>query len=136
MRTLLGSLFGVVAALLIVAGAEWIETALYPLPALDVADSGTLAGIVADLPFPAKVLIVSGWLLGAGGGVWLGLRICDRRAVGWIVVAAVTAAALANVLTLPHPLWMKACAVVLPIVGGALAMWRHRKPYAGEALLG
>ncbi|RZF65255.1 hypothetical protein EWE75_06140 [Sphingomonas populi] len=136
MRTVPGILFGVAAALLIVAGAEWIETALYPLPTLDVADPATLARVVADMPLPAKLLIVSGWLLGAFGGAWLGLRVCDRRLILWIVVGAVVAAALANVLTLPHPVWMKVCAVVLPIIGGALAARVHRKPYPGEALLG
>lgn len=136
MRTVPGILFGVAAALLIVAGAEWIETALYPLPTLDVADPATLARVVADMPLPAKLLIVSGWLLGAFGGAWLGLRVCDRRVVLWGVVGAVIAAGLANVLTLPHPVWMMACAVVLPVFGGALAARAHRKPYPGEALLG
>ncbi|MDF0487963.1 hypothetical protein PX554_07455 [Sphingomonas sp. H39-1-10] len=136
MRTVLGIVFGVAAALLIVGAAESIETALYPLPALDNADPATLAGVVADMPLAAKLLIVAGWPIGAFGGAWLGLRVCDRRVAAGIVVAAVMAAALANVLTLPHPVWMIICAVVLPVLGGALAVGVHRKPYRGEALLG
>jgi len=136
MRTVSGLLFGVAAALLIVGGAEWIETALYPLPTLDTADPATLAGIVTDMPLPAKLLIVAGWLLGAFGGAWAGLRVCDRRMVVLGVSGAVMAAGLANVLTLPHPLWMIVCAVVLPVIGGALAVRAHRTPYPGEALLG
>lgn len=46
------------------------------------------------------------------------------------------AASVANQATLPHPLWMQVCAVLLPLLGGWLAQARHRKPYAGEALLG
>lgn len=32
--------------------------------------------------------------------------------------------------------WIAACAVLLPLLGGWQAQARHRKPYAGEALLG
>jgi hypothetical protein len=136
MRTVLGIVFGVVAALLIIAAVEQVETTLYPLPVLDAADAVTLSDIVTDMPFPAKLLTVLGWFAGAFGGAWLGLRVCDRRWVGWAVVVAVVATAVATITTLPHPVWMKAGAIVLPMLGGALAGWAHRKPYPGEALLG
>jgi hypothetical protein len=136
MRTVSGIVFGVVAALLIVAAVEQVEASLYPLPTLDAADTATLSNIVNEMPVPAKVLTVLGWLAGAFGGAWLGLRVCDRRWVGWAVVIAVVAAAVVTVTTLPHPVWMKVCAIVLPMLGGALAGWTHRKPYPGEALLG
>jgi hypothetical protein len=136
MRTVLGIVFGVVAALLIVAAVEQIEAALYPLPTLESADAATLSDIVNDMPVPAKVLTVLGWLAGAFGGAWLGLRVCDRRWVGWAVVVAVVAAAVVTITTLPHPAWMKVCAIVLPMLGGGLAGLAHRKPYPGEALLG
>jgi len=136
MRTALGIVFGVAAALLIVAAVEQADAAMYPLPTLDSADAATLSGVVSDMPFPAKILTVSGWFAGAFGGAWLGLRVCDRRWVGWAVVVAVVTAAVATILTLPHPLWMKVCAIVLPMLGGALAGRAHRKPYPGEALLG
>ncbi|AOH83500.1 hypothetical protein AWL63_05470 [Sphingomonas panacis] len=111
--------------------------ALYPsLVALDSADAGTLAKIVISMPISVRFFMMLGLLLGAFGGAWLGLRVCDRRLVLWIVVAAVIAVGLAGVLTLPHPVWMKVCVVVLPVLGGALAARVHRKPYPGEALLG
>ncbi|CAN5281094.1 hypothetical protein BH10PSE15_BH10PSE15_14870 [soil metagenome] len=136
MRIVLGILFGIVAAMAIVAGIEWAESALYPLPTLDVADPDMLAGLVTNMPLPAKILIVVGWLLGAIGGAWLSLRVCDRSWTAWVVVLGVIVAAVANVATLPHPVWMQACAVLLPVLGGGLATRVHRKPYAGEALLG
>ena len=49
MRTTLGILFGMIAALAIVAGMEWVETSLYPLPTLESADASTLAEVVADM---------------------------------------------------------------------------------------
>jgi hypothetical protein len=136
MRIVTGIVLGVVASLLILAGIDHVEDALYPLPTVDFADAGSLASIVNDMPFPAKLLTVLGWFAAAFGGGWLGLRVCDVRWVGWAVVIVVVAAAVTTVTTLPHPLWMKVCAVALPMLGGALAGWAHRKPYAGEALLG
>jgi len=48
----------------------------------------------------------------------------------------VVASAIVTVSNLPHRLWMKVCAVVLPVLGDSLAGLAHRKPYPGEALLG
>lgn len=136
MRTLLGIVFGVLAALLIIDAVEQVTSALYPLPILDSADAATLSNVVHDMPLAAKLLTVFGWLAGAFGGAWFGLRVRDRRRVGWAVVIAVIASAVVSVATLPHPVWMKVCAIVLPMLGGALAKRMHRKPYPGEALLG
>jgi len=137
MRTLLGILFGIVAAMVIVEGVDRVAFALYPIPlAPEAADPATLAKIVVTMPLAVKLLLALGWLLGSAGGAWLALRVCDQRLAMFFVVGTVIGIALASVLTLPHPLWMKAGAVTLPIIGGALATRGHRRPYSGEALLG
>lgn len=137
MRTVFGILFGVIAAMLIVEAVDRAGLSLYPLLVpLETADPDTLASVIIDMPLPAKILIVMGWLLSAFGGAWLTLRICDRRWTGWFVVVVVMGIGILNVTTLPHPLWMKVCAVAMPILGGVLAIRAHRKPYPGEALLG
>jgi hypothetical protein len=140
MRKVLGVVAGVIAAFLLIALIEAINVASYPLPpelqSMDSAEGAALAAAMAEIPLPVKILIVAGWLVGTVGGAWLALRISDWRWSGWIVAALVIAAGLVNVSLLPHPLWMQACAVAMPLAGGWLGARLHRKPYPGEPLLG
>jgi hypothetical protein len=136
MRKVLGTLVGIAAAILIVAALEHVATMIYQLPSLDSADYETLKHVVGDMPLSAKLLIAAGWLLAPLGGAWLALRICDWRWSGWIVVLVILAGSIANILTLPHPIWMQLCASLLPVLGGWFGIRLHHKPYPGEPLLG
>jgi hypothetical protein len=132
MRRILGIILGVIAALLVL----WVTGYLYPVSELDSADSAALAEIVRGMPVFAKLIVVAGWLVGALAGAWLALRVSDWRIAGWIVSFVVLADNIATIMTLLHPLWMQVCAVTLPIIGGVIGIWAHRKPYPGEPLLG
>lgn len=137
MRKFFGIVAGLVVAMAIVFIIEMISAALFPMPMeLASADPETLARIIAGMPLAAKLLVAGGWLLGPLGGAWLALRISDWRWAGWIVALVVLAGSIANIIQLPHPLWMQICAVALPPLGGWLAQRLHSKPYAGEPLLG
>lgn len=140
MRKLLGVVAGVIVAFLLIAVIETIGTTIYPLPSelesMESAASAALVAAMAEVPLPAKMLMVAGWLVGTLGGAWLALRISDWRWSGWIVAALVIAVGLANIMLLPLPYWMQASAVAMPLAGGWLAVRLHRKPYPGEPLLG
>jgi MFS family permease len=136
LRKILGIVAGVVVATLIVTAFEWVTTTLYPIPEVDSDDYATLASVMTNMPMIAKLLVVAGWLAGAAGGAWLALRISDWRWAAWIVAAIMLAGSIANIVALPHPLWMQACALLFPVLGGWIGIKLHRKPYPGEALLG
>jgi hypothetical protein len=137
MRIMLSILFGLAAAMLIIMAIEWGDDILYPFPGtVDTADPAALAAVMANMPLPAKIIVVAGWLLGALGGAWLALRISDRQWTGWVIVAAVVVGGVTNLIALPHPLWMQVCTFLMPVLGGLIAMRWHRKYYPGEALLG
>ena len=136
MRKILGSVLGAIAAMLVVAAFGALANHLYPVPELQSDDPAALAAVVGSMPMAAKLLDVAGWLVGPLAGAWLALRISDWRVAGRIVTAVVLAGSIANIVLLPHPLWMQVCAVVLPVMGGAIGTWLHRKPYPGEPLLG
>ncbi|MDB5707058.1 MAG: hypothetical protein JWN66_4174 [Sphingomonas bacterium] len=136
MRKFLAIVAGAIAAMLIVAAFEAFSSFLYPLPELESDDYASLASVVANMPLLAKLLVVAGWLVGPLGGVWLALRISDWRWSGWIAVVIVLAGSIANIVILPHPLWMQACAIVFPLLGGWIGIRLHPKPYPGEPLLG
>lgn len=137
MRRILGIVLGVAAALAILAAIEAVAHWLYPV-ALDyeTLDRAALRRAMAALPLAAKLLVVLGWFAAAFGGAWLALRVCDWRWAGWIVAAVLVAGNIANLLALPHPLWMQAAAIIAPLVGAWLALRVHHKPYKGEPLLG
>ena len=137
MRGTLGIVLGTVAALGILIAVEALAHWLYPTPSsFDTLNRSELAAAMAAIPLPAKVVVAFGWLAAAFGGAWLALRVCDWRWAGWIVAALVVAGNIANLLALPHPFWMQALAILLPLLGGALAQRAHHKPYRGEPLLG
>jgi hypothetical protein len=136
-KRILSVVLGAVAAVAIVALIELLAGTLYPLGGeLDRADAETTAAIMAGMPLPAKLLVVLAWFLGALGGAWLALRISDWRWAGWIVALLVVAGGVSAIVMLPHPPWMQACAIIVPLVGGWIAARIHRKPYPGEPLLG
>jgi hypothetical protein len=137
MRKLLGTIAGIAVAIAIMLAIEWLDGQLYPLPTdIDYDDPVAIAAIIPGMPLPAKLIVVSAWLLAAFGGAWMALRITDWRWSGVVVMLFVIAGGVINFLQLPHPVWMRVCAVVLPIIGGWLAVRLHHKPYPGEPLLG
>ena len=136
MRKILSVVLGAVAAILVVAAFDALANHFYPMPELESDDPAALAAVIGGMPITAKLLVVAGWLVGPLAGAWLALRISDWRMAGRIVTAVVLAGSIANILMLPHPLWMQICAVALPVAGGVIGIWLHRKPYPGEPLLG
>ena len=137
MHKLLGIIIGGACAVAILAAIGWCADQLYP-PMIDifVADETTVANLIADKTMMEKILWVAPWLLGAFGGAWLALRISDWKWAGWIVAGLMMALAISDILHLPHPVWMQASAILLPLLGGWLAARLHHKPYPGEPLLG
>ncbi|WP_156363612.1 hypothetical protein [Sphingomonas sp. Leaf357] len=137
MRRILGIVLGAIAATVLIAGMEALATLLYPFPQeIETLDPVALAATMSAMPLPAKLMIALGWTIGAFGGAWLALRVCDWRWAGWIVALLVAAGGIANILALPHPVWMQVAAILAPLLGGWLAQRIHHKPYRGEPLLG
>ncbi|MEG3124511.1 hypothetical protein [Sphingomonas sp. GB1N7] len=137
MRRILGIVLGAIAATVLISGMEALATLLYPFPQeLETLDPAALAVTMAAVPLPAKLMVVLGWTIGAFGGAWLALRVSDWRWAGWIIALLVAAAGIANILALPHPLWMQIAAIAAPSIGGLAASRLHHKPYRGEPLLG
>lgn len=122
MRILLGVLAGVVLAGLCVFAVEAIGHTLYPLPAgLDPRDPADQPAMMAAMPAAAKAIVLLGWFVGAWLGAWAANRIAGRALAGWIVALLVIAAGVATMLMIPHPAWMWAGGILLPLAAGWLA---------------
>jgi len=115
MRKIAGVVFGVVIAMAAVAGMDWFVHWLFPLAVANPNDMASIRAAIEAAPMAAKVLIVGGWFLGALMGGLVAVRISGWPPSIWIVTAIFIAACLANVILIPHPLWMQIAGVLAPL---------------------
>lgn len=122
MRMALGIVAGIVVAFLCVFAVEWVGHGLYPPPAgLDAGDPADQARLMAAMPAAAKAMVLVAWFVGALAGAWTANRISGRSLAGWIVALLVIAAGIATMVMIPHPAWMWAGGIALPLLAGWIA---------------
>lgn len=128
MRRLFGTIAGVAVAILTITAIEFLDSFLFPtLADFETADEAAVAAMIAAMPLGAKLLIVSGWGLGAFAGALVAFRATEWEAAGWIVAIFVVAGGIINIVTIPHPFWMQLCAVAMPFVGALFAYGLYRR---------
>ena len=122
MRMLMGVVAGIVVAFLCVFAVEWVGHGLYPPPAgLDASNPADQARLMASMPAAAKALVLAAWFVGALAGAWTANRIAGRGLAGWIVALLVIAAGIVTMIMIPHPAWMWAGGIALPLLGAWIA---------------
>jgi hypothetical protein len=121
-RLILAILAGVAAAFATIWAIEMVHHLLYPIPGdLRLHDTARLAEHFRTLPMGSQLFIAAGWLAGAAVGGIVAARISRRRKAAWWVAGIVALAAIANVLFIPHPLFLMLSAVAAPLLGGLIA---------------
>ena len=129
MRIVIGIVAGAVIAVLCVAGIEMIgHLAFPPPPGTDLTDPAQVARIMANVPWAALAFVAAAWFVGALAGAWAANLIAKRALAGWIVVLLVLAAGIYTMTTIPHPAWMWAMGIALPLIAGWLAQRLTRLP--------
>lgn len=121
-RAILAVVAGCVLSVLVVAGLEALGHQIYPPPAgVDLRDPAAMRTVIARMPAGAFVILVSGWILGAGLGAWLATRLSGTGKAwpGGVVGGVTLAATVINLFTIPHPVWV----VVAALIGIPLAAW-------------
>jgi hypothetical protein len=122
MRIVAGIVVGAVIAVLCVAGIELVGHFVFPPPpGTDLSDPAQLARIMENVPWPALAFVAAAWFIGALAGAWVANLIARRALAGWIVVLLVLAAGCYTMTTIPHPAWMWAMGIALPLIAGWLA---------------
>jgi len=117
-RTVLGVLAGLLAMFVVITAVQLLGARLYPPPAgLDLHDPTALATMMAQMPLGALAFVVLAWALGALAGGWVAARISrlHPRIAAALIGLAVVAGVLMMILSIPHPLWMSALGVLLPV---------------------
>jgi hypothetical protein len=121
-RAILAVVAGCVLSVLIVAGVEALGHQIYPPPVgIDVRDPAVMRTVIAQMPVGAFVILVFGWMLGAGLGAWLATRLSGTGKAwpGGIVGGATLGATGINLFTIMHPTWV----IVAALIGIPLATW-------------
>ena len=128
MRRALGVLAGIVGAMVTITLVEMIGHLLFPPPpGADMRDSAQVAQVMAMIPLPAKIWVTLAWFFGSLAGALAGLAVARWVAIAWIVAAVVIAGAILSYTMIPHPLWMQAAGVLLPLIAAWIAL-RLRLP--------
>ena len=134
MRMAMGIIAGLVVAFLCVFAVETVGHSLYPTPAgLDINDPADQARVMDAMPAAAKAMVLAAWFVGALAGAWTANRIAGRSLAGWIVTLLVIAAGIATMVMIPHPAWMWAGGIGLPLVAGWIADRMASKGRVGAA---
>jgi hypothetical protein len=125
LRAILAVVAGVVVGFAVVMAIEMLSTVIFPLPeGVDPMDESAMREIMADIPTGAMVLVLAAWLLGTLAGVATAIRLHPARArwPGLVVAGLLAAATVANLLMLPHPVWMAVAAPAALIAGLLLGL--------------
>lgn len=135
LRTILGVLAGVVLMFVVIMGIEALGHVVYPPPAgldpMDPAHEAAFAQFVATLPFAAKAILAVAWTMGAFAGGFVAARIARHpRGAAVLVALLVMSGVVAMVIRVPHPSWLAAAGLLLPIPAALLAarLARRRVP--------
>jgi len=137
LRSLAAVLAGMIAAIILIVLLEALGHHLFPPPpGIDTSSTHSLeeAMKAGKIPPGALASVLVGWVVAALGGSWVGARLAGRApmAHGLTVGAIELALAIAMMLSMPHPLWIWAAALI-GIPGAAwLGAWlAGMRPAAG-----
>ena len=123
-------LIGGIAAGIIVAGftvgvCEWIGHQIFPPPAgFDVTLPANQARMMEVIPFGAKVAVLIAWFAGSLTGALAGVWIARRSLPAFVIAGFIIAGGIASMVMIPHPWWMMAGGIALPIIAAGLVARR------------
>ena len=119
MRAFLGLAAGAAIAFGAVYGWQLLGHLIFPFPVpMDPADPLNREVLVGSMPFPAKAWVVGGYAVGVAAGGFIGNLIADARWPAIAIAVMVAGAFFATLTVTPHPLWMQALGLVLPLAAG------------------
>lgn len=122
MKILLGVVAGALVAFLCVFGIETVgHLAFPPPPGTDFTDPAQVARLMEVMPPAALAFVVAAWFIGTLAGAWVADALAKRGLAGWVVALLVIAAGVFTMTTIPHPMWMWAAGVALPLIAAWLA---------------
>ena len=122
MRIVLGIVAGLVVAVGCVFVIELIGHSVFPPPpGTDLSNPADVARLMSVIPTAALAFVIAGWFIGSLAGAWVAIAIAKRALAGWVVALLVVCGGVWSMIVIPHPAWMWAVGIALPLVAGWLA---------------
>lgn len=119
LRTLFAVVSGLFAMMIVITLVELANARFFfPPPAgLDLTNSGAIAAYAATMPRTALAVVLFGWLLGAFVGAAAAARIAivHRMSCALLIGAVDVVLIGLNAMSIPHPSWVIASGLLLPI---------------------
>ena len=121
LKTVLAALAAFVVNLLIVGTAEWGLALAFPPPhGANLSDPNQLEAFMNGMPLAAYLGLLAGWTAGAVGASAAAYFIADRKVWAAFLGAAINLiGVLVTVATIPHPLWVTAIGMIVPLMAAA-----------------
>lgn len=131
-RMILGIVAGVVVGGLVVFLVESAGHAMFPPPVgTDLSNPEAMKTLIVSLPAGGIVMLLLGWFLGALAGAVTAKVIAKREMAAWIVGVIFVALTASNFIYIPHPVWMMAAGVALPLLAAWIATRMRRSTDVG-----
>ncbi len=114
-RSILGTVVGLVLAILLIGLVETLGHRLIPPPAgMDPTDPASIAAAMSLIPTGSFLFVLAAWFLGTWVGASTATRIArsDARWPGLTVGGVILAATLYNLWLIPHPVWVAAAGLL------------------------
>jgi hypothetical protein len=122
-RTILGVVAGVIAGGVIVFATEAVGHSLFPPPpAINLADPEDVKRLMASLPAGAFAFVLAGWFLGSFAGAFVARLVAGRDSAAWAVAVLFILFTSMNFVMIPHPMWMIAAGILIPLASAWLAL--------------
>jgi len=118
-RNILGLAAGAAVALAGVYAWQLLGHFIFPFGTMDPRDPGKRE-MLAHMSFAAQAWVVGGYAVGVAVGGLLGNRIADARWPAVLIALMVAGAFFATLTMAPHPFWIQAAGLALPIVTGVV----------------
>jgi hypothetical protein len=129
MRIALGVLAGAVVAFICIFAIEVVGHMIFPPPAdFDINDRAQMERLMETVPPGALALVLVAWFTGALLGAWTADKVARRGLAGWIVALLVICGGVWTMLLIPHPAWIWALGIALPLAAAWLAQRLARMP--------
>jgi hypothetical protein len=129
MRLVLGVVAGAVVAVACIFGIEMAGHAVYPPPpGTDVTDPEQLKELMRIVPTGALVIVALAWFAGSLVGAWVANLVAQRAVAGWIVALLIVAGGVSTMIGIPHPAWLWACGILLPLLAAQIAQMTGKRP--------
>ena len=138
MRGALAVIVGILVALAVQTGADWIANQYYPAAITDIWDRRQISEAYAARPVGALLIGIAGFFLAglAGGGA--GKTIAGRGWAAWLPALVLATMALLIVFSFPIETWAAFAMLIGSLLGGLIAnhMVATREPTTAAAVEG